>query len=250
MRYNIQFYSKKRAEERIRYYKRHTIFVKNKIDTNKTFFDFILWALDNPPGLKRKRILDLGTGTGYVPQVLCRLTNNNFNIVGVDLSENMLQSAKRETKDKRSQFLRADNNRLPFRDKSFDIVSNKLTTQFNIKEVYRVLKNGGYFIFKEYGKYKGFKEIAELFGDRYKRTDRTPIEYLDDLYESRFSDITLRIFLIERSYNLQEIKEIFGMSNLIKDFTHNDLIKIKNKLAIASGKIKITSDPFIICAKK
>ncbi len=91
--------------------------------------------------LKGEKFLDLGCGTGYY-------LKNGF--VGFDISHNMLLQAKK----KGNHFLvlgNADN--LPFKDSTFDSVIsmfgvlNHVDLNRCIKEVNRVLKTNGVFIF-------------------------------------------------------------------------------------------------------
>src|SRR6202034_872141 len=64
-----------------------------------------------------KRLLDIGTGTGYW---LAYATSGGARAFGVDLSEEMLAVAAK--KDRlRNRLIRADMNRLPVRDGAVDI---------------------------------------------------------------------------------------------------------------------------------
>ena len=105
------------------------------------------------------RILDLCTGTG---DVAIRFARNNQvgEIVGVDLSEEMLRLAKRKAMNgglaKRIRFLRGDAVNLPFDDDHFDIVAiafglrNIGHHQRGICEMVRVLKRGGQLLILEF----------------------------------------------------------------------------------------------------
>jgi SAM-dependent methyltransferase len=252
MVYKIRFYNRRIAEKREKYFNKKPIFKKNVIDTNRLFFDYILEAIDKSSCKNKKhiKILDLGTGTGYVPRVLTRLSKNKFKIVGIDLAPEMLNIAKLKTNDSRIKYLLGDNKNLPFKPESFDIITNKLSTQFDLTEVKRVLKNGGVFIFKEYGKYKGFKEIAERFKNRYKKPEIDIVDYIKVLQNLNFHEIILRSFFLKRKYNFQEIKTIFEMTNLISNFNLRDLNLIKDKIFKRKKQINIHSDPFIIFAQK
>ncbi|MCX6742809.1 MAG: hypothetical protein NT116_01075, partial [Candidatus Parcubacteria bacterium] len=130
---------------------------------------------------------------------------------------------------------------------AFDIVTNKLTTQFDLCELNRVLKQNGLFIFKEYDKYKGFKEIFNLFGNRFIKIKKEPVDYYKELAQLGFQEIVLRKFLINRDYQIDEINSIFAMANIIENFHPDDLNKIQNNLG---ENFNITSDPFIIYARK
>lgn len=246
--YNINFYNKERAKIRDKYFKNKPLFFENGIDTNKIFFDYILSEIKRN-SKKKLSILDLGTGTGYVPKMLCQLTKADFKIIGIDLSQDMLDIAKQENMDKRIIYKLADNYKLAFRNNSFDIVTNKLSTQFSFKEVHRVLKKNGIFVFKEYGKFKGFKEISKIFGKRFNNNEKLIAEYIKEINKMNCKEIMIQKFLIRRKYKLNEIKDIFSMANLVENFEEEGLQKIKSKLYEGNG-VMITSDPFIIFVRK
>lgn len=111
---------------------------------HKFWFDKIV-EMVQPQGL----ILDNGCGTGELMEFL-----NSREVVGCDISFNMLKNAK-----KRSNFLvKCDSEKLPFKDKSFDVVYVKaLLHHLNdidsaIQEIKRVLKPGGEVVFAETNK--------------------------------------------------------------------------------------------------
>jgi len=247
-KYDINYYDREKAISRNKYFNNAPIFYKKGVDTNKIFFDYILNEI-NVKANNKLSILDLGTGTGYVPKTLCRICQKNFSITGIDLSKDMIDAARRENADKRIVYKIADNRKLPFRSESFDIITNKLSTQFNIQEVNRVLKKDGIFIFKEYGPFKGFKEIKKMFGKKFRSGGKSTDKCVTELYKLGFDEIIKHVFLIKRKYGPNEIKQIFSMANLIENFNEADLQKIKDKL-LKNGKITVTSDPFIIFARK
>jgi ubiquinone/menaquinone biosynthesis C-methylase UbiE len=250
MKYNINYYNTEKAEKRSNYFASKPIFFDKGIDTNKVFFQFINDSIESISKKKKRgkiKILDLGTGTGYVPEILCKINQAEFEITGIDLSEQMIRNAKNKINDKRMNFIIGDNNHLPFKSESFDIVTNKLSTQFSVKELFRVLKKDGYFVFKEYGQNKGFKEIREIFIRRFAKINKTPFDIYNELYKLKFSEILFKSYFLKRVYKIEEINKIFGMAGLINNFSKKDLFKIKDKLG---SNLKITSDPFIIYAKK
>lgn len=246
-KYNIKYYSKEKAKKRDQFFSQKPLFINKGVDTNKIFFDFILEKIKESSHRKIS-ILDLGTGTGYVPEVITKLSKANFQIIGIDLSKDMLARAEETKSDQRIKYKLADNRKLPFKNNSFDIITNKLSTQFNAKEVYRVLKKDGIFVFKEYRKYKGFKEIAEIFKKRFKKTQKLMVDYANELIGLNFREVVLKSYLIKREYKAEEIKEIFSMVDLISNFDDKDMAKIK-KLEI-QGRISVNSDPFILFTRK
>jgi ubiquinone/menaquinone biosynthesis C-methylase UbiE len=77
-----------------------------------------LARLGSPP----RRALDLGTGTGAV----ARLVAERFpeaEVVGVDISAEMIDQARRLTDSPRISYQVADAQRLPFEDASFDLIA-------------------------------------------------------------------------------------------------------------------------------
>lgn len=93
---------------------------------------------------KKRSVLSLGCGTGRFME---------FCSEGVDISENMLKEARSKHPDKK--FACFDGLTLPYEENSLDAVIcfhvymhlDKATVQHSIREVHRVLKPGGTFIF-------------------------------------------------------------------------------------------------------
>ncbi|HUS51813.1 MAG TPA: methyltransferase domain-containing protein [Candidatus Paceibacterota bacterium] len=101
--------------------------------------------------IKNKEVLDIGCGYGWCE--LNFLKREVSKIVGMEISENDLKTAKENVQNNRVDFKVARAVNLPFENKSFDTVvaweviehipKNTETSMF--KEVYRVLKPGGCF---------------------------------------------------------------------------------------------------------
>jgi ubiquinone/menaquinone biosynthesis C-methylase UbiE len=88
-------------------------------------------------------VLDLGTGTGSGAAILVRRFPD-ARVVGVDLSEEMLERARVNVPG--AEFRRADASSLPFPDESFDLVAHANMIPF-FDEVARVLRPGGTALF-------------------------------------------------------------------------------------------------------
>ncbi len=69
----------------------------------------------------KMRILDVGTGTGFLALILAELGHE---VVGLDISEGMLKVAKMKAKKRglKVQFKLGDAENLPFKDESFDAI--------------------------------------------------------------------------------------------------------------------------------
>lgn len=192
-------------------------------------------------------ILDIGTGNGYV---LRKIGENfgylNLQLTGIDFSEEMIKKAKENLH--KATFIRGDNYKLPFKDKKFDLVVAKNVTRFSPEETYRVLKNNGYFIFREYGEGKGLVEISELFTGRIIRK-KDPDLYRDLLGRAGFKNISIEKFKTKTKYPLQQLLNILKMFPFIKNYSSEDEKKIIDFFG-NKKEIEIRSDPILITAKK
>ena len=112
------------------------------------------------------KIVDIGCGTAHIIEKLARKYRNTL-FVGLDISEAMISSAKNNTKELTNiELIQGDGLELPFQGSEFDIVINRLA-DYSPGEVYRILKEGGYFFVYGLGS-DASREIAEFFPDRYE----------------------------------------------------------------------------------
>lgn len=102
-------------------------------------------------------ILDVGCGTGYASSTLEK-NYRRAQIIGVDMSINMLQLAKaKKGWFSRQHYICADAQALPFKDGSIDLIFSNLTLQWcpdllmTFFEFFRVLKPGGALFFSTLG---------------------------------------------------------------------------------------------------
>jgi SAM-dependent methyltransferase len=103
-----------------------------------------LEAVQKPP----RRALDLGTGTGAAAFRVARRFPE-AEVVGVDLAPAMLDEARRKTPPElaaRVRFERADSERLPFEDASFELVTLSNMIPF-FDELARVVAPDGTVVF-------------------------------------------------------------------------------------------------------
>ncbi|MEK6951832.1 MAG: class I SAM-dependent methyltransferase [Nanoarchaeota archaeon] len=132
--------------------------------------------------IKDKRILDLGCGFGDHAKKY--IENGAKEVIGLDISKELIKMTKNRNIERTSFKVCDLNNKLPFPKDSFDIITSSLTISYikNLdglfREVSRVLKNNGLFIFstgnpvfdsaikrKVEGKYEyilGVKKISEF----------------------------------------------------------------------------------------
>jgi ubiquinone/menaquinone biosynthesis C-methylase UbiE len=122
---------------------------KNREEYNETD-SVILNALKNI-GVEDKKVLDLGCGDGRYALTIRELGASQ--VIGIDVSEKMIDLARKNTaQDSNIILMVADGRNIPVEDGSMDLVfSNFVIHYFSdtkeiFTEIYRVLKNGGSFI--------------------------------------------------------------------------------------------------------
>ena len=115
-------------------------------------------------------ILDLGCGVGYWLRVIAEIRGNTEGLVGVDLSEERLNYAKKINKS--IKWTKVDICNLLFEDKSFDFVTAFVSFMFLIEEkdlkkalseVARVLRSDGFFLFYDVLGNKKLSEVTRGF---------------------------------------------------------------------------------------
>ena len=105
------------------------------------------------PDLKDKRVLDLGCGMGehckdYIKRGAKR-------VVGVDISEKMLEVARKENSDENILYLNIPMEDISSIDEKFDVVISSLAMHYIedfdgvVKAVYSLLDKGGIFLFSQ-----------------------------------------------------------------------------------------------------
>lgn len=103
------------------------------------------------PDLRNKSVLDLGCGFGWH----CRYVREQHanSVIGVDISEKMLQKARELTNDSSISYLQMPIEDIQFADEQFDVVISSLAFHYIesfdtiCDKVYRCLKPGGVFLF-------------------------------------------------------------------------------------------------------
>jgi ubiquinone/menaquinone biosynthesis C-methylase UbiE len=103
------------------------------------------------PNFEGKRVLDLGCGFGWH----CRfaIENGAKSVIGVDISEKMLNEAKNKTKSEYIQYICMPIEDIAFPDNSFDVVISSLALHYIqsfenvLSKINKCLSKGGDFVF-------------------------------------------------------------------------------------------------------
>ncbi len=215
--------------------------VKQSIDINDLFLSHIAQYVVDDCSL-----LDIGTGNGFILSQVSKKINKPIRLFGIDNSKEMVSLARKNLANN-AQIVEAGIEDLPFDDCNFDIVAAKNVTRIDAPEIFRVLKNNGVFIFREYGYGKGLIEITKLFSGRIIR-QRKPEYYVENLSRAGFQIVKFDQFEIQRKYNsARELISIVKSFPFIENFSKSDEAVIWEKFA---ENAIITSDPFILVAIK
>ncbi len=129
---------------------------------------------------KRDLVLDAGCGTGLLMEKIA----SKHRVVGIDFSEMMIEIARKKIRN--SNFIRADLNNLPFRDQSFNkvfgvtILQNIEHPQRTVKEIARIIENGGLAVLSTLRKKSNKKKLVKLVKEAQLRGEET-YEVSEDL---------------------------------------------------------------------
>ncbi len=183
-----------------------------------------------------KKILDIATGTGDFAIMLAGI--NPDKIVGLDISEGMLEVGKKKIKEKQLDHLiemvLGDSENLPFDDNSFDAVTvgfgvrNFENLDKGLQEINRVLRPGGIFVVLETSQPEKFpfkqlyrfhsKYIIPLLGRLFSK-DQKAYEYLPESAEAfPYGEAFNNILKKNEFISVQNYPLLFGAASIYKSF--------------------------------
>lgn len=196
---------------------------------------------------KGEKILDVGCGTG---DLVNSLVNLGCRVVGVDRSENMIQSAR--NKYPQIPFFVKDINELDYQNE-FDAVFSNATLHWvkppkvALEAIFRSLRNGGRFV-AEFGGVRNVEKIPAELRNQFNKVDihfESPwyfpsIGQYTDLMEAVGFHVTLAVHyerptLLEGEQGLKNWIEMFG-SSLFEN------ISIENKNSIIAETVNNLKD--------
>jgi len=103
----------------------------------------------------KSKILDVGCGGGFLSNPLSELGHD---VIGLDISNESLDIAKKFDKSKRVKYITADARKIPLPDNSFDVIismdflEHVKEVQAVVDEISRLLKPGGLFFFHTFNR--------------------------------------------------------------------------------------------------
>ncbi|MCM3741997.1 class I SAM-dependent methyltransferase [Oceanobacillus luteolus] len=185
------------------------------------------------PDFNHKTVLDLGCGFGWH----CRYAREQHatQVIGVDLSEKMLKTARNYTNDPLITYLRMPIEDIHFKEEQFDVVISSLAFHYikdfrNIcDKVYQYLKPGGSFIFSV--EHPIFTARAEQ--DWYYDEEGVRLHWPVDHYQSEGMRETLFLTenvvkyhrtlssymndVIQAGFNIKAVKESLATEEMLQD---------------------------------
>jgi sterol 24-C-methyltransferase len=138
------------------------------------------WFASQLGDVRGKKVLDVGCGIGGPMRKIARFAG--CNIVGVNITAEHIQRATRYNQRegvKNCEFIRADFNKIPVPDNTFDAIYDFEATLHStdrlrtFTELYRVLKPGGRIVSAQYCLLKDYDEKNEQHRDIIRRIDNT-----------------------------------------------------------------------------
>ena len=203
--------------------------------------------------LKLKKVLDVGCGTGKLVEFL---TKSGFEAFGCDFSIKAVNIAR--TINKKSQIKKSSASKLPYRDKTFDIVTSisviehltQKETQMFIKETRRILKDNGFIFLIT----PNFSSPARYI------CDQNWFGYSDPTHIQFFTPKTLKILLIKNKFN--NIKYKVRIPYMIKSDAYllpplrkfprpiKYFFNFVTNYLLISSPLSILRDSFLIYAQK
>ena len=171
----------------------------------------------------KKKLIDVGCGTGDIANLYIKLTNNNTRILCIDPNKKMIEEGKKKLiKHKNiiwkvgcAEDLKVEDNTYDFYTISFGLRNTKDLNK-SLSEAYRVLKKGGRFLCLEFSKienanlefvYKNYSKIIPFIGQLIVG-DKKPYEYL--------------IKSIEKFVNQEKLLELMKKNNF-RNCTYKNL---------------------------
>lgn len=187
-------------------------------------------------GTNPASILDIATGTGDLALLMAR--TNATQIVGLDLSEGMLEIGRKKAAEKnlshRIQLIQGDSENLPFEDGAFDAITvgfgirNFENLEKGLSEILRVLRPGGILVVLETSNPSKFpfkqgyriynKYILPLIGRIFSK-DNAAYGYLSESasvfpYGEELNNILRKIGFID----VEALPQTFGVATIYVAF--------------------------------
>ena len=194
------------------------------------------------PGLK---ILDVSCGRGT--QSIFYAKEYGVEVTGLDISEEMVQSAMKNAKDKNignlTSFKLGDSQELPFDDNSFDVVINECAvgipddSQKVLDEMVRVAKKGGIIVIHESTwREKLSDEEKDEISERYGTTPLEYDEWIAMLQKAGVNDIITEFDEWSKPEMFWKIRKDRNVEHYSKVLTRSELVTTIERITQKYGE--------------
>lgn len=224
----------------------------NEVNANNLFEIPALFSM--MPDLSGKRVLDLGCGFGEHCKRFLELGASQ--VVGVDISEKMLEVAKKENSDPRIRYVH-----MPIEDigqlrERFDVVVSSLALHYvqdfdgAVRDVYSLLDEGGTFVFSQ----ENPLNTCHSGGDRWTRDEqgnkvhlnladygvegmRESVWFVDNVIKYHRTFSTIVNTLIEVGFTIERMIEPLPTEELLERYPdYRDLFHKPDFLLVKAAK--------------
>ena len=220
-----------------------------KYSTNK--LGYANWIVSNYSIRKGMHILEVGCGNGSLWTGRDDLLDQIGGLVLTDLSEGMLETAKKNLGERTPiEYRKADIQELPFEDSSFDmVIANSMLYHVpdlskGIKEVRRVLKDDGTFYCATLGENNFVEQLAEWFqlsGESFHPNHNFTMQNGEQILKIAFTDIESRIY--NDSLHITDIEDLVDYLGSLTSFKAiNDVPVERLKKIIAEHAVNRAVD--------
>lgn len=207
------------------------------------------------PDFQNKHVLDLGCGFGWH----CRYAREQGaqSVIGVDISEKMLQKAREMTNDSAITYIQSAIEDIEFSDGQFDIVLSSLAFHYIAsfedicRKIHRFLKPRGAFVFSVEHPIFTAREKQDWYYDDKGNPLHWPVDHYQDegIRHTSFLDNqvikyhrTISTYvneLIQAGFQINAVKESFVTDEVLKKYPEwKDENRRPMFLLIAAEKIK------------
>lgn len=226
----------------------------NNVNANNLFEIPALFSM--MPDLKGKRVLDLGCGFGEH----CKrfVENGADKVVGIDISEKMLKTAKEENSDARITYINMAMEDLPQIKEQFDVVVSSLAFHYVedfsgvVESIYNILSENGVLIFSQenplctchsggnrWTKDENGKKLYLNLADYGVEGERESVWFVDHVKKYHRTFSTIVNTLIDAGFSIERMLEPLPSEELLERYPeYYDLFHKPDFLLLRAVKSK------------
>jgi len=166
-----------------------------------------------PKSVRKPIIVDLGVGPGLLSLEMCNQIPN-AEIIGIDISENMLDVANKNVKKEGFQTILGSSEKIPI-NKEVDIVVSRFSLTYwknpieSFNEIHRVLKQSGKIVFEVLNKdFPGWKLFLIKIRMFFNSASSNIIRYHIDAYETAYTIDSFRNILKKTGFEVESAEGV------------------------------------------